>query len=129
MSRLHKTDALLETDTDNRLFAVGGTDARVSVLDTRDWIVTRTFDQPTAAIRQVAFSPSGEFIAVGGDDPFIFILGVVSRTTVHKIPVSTPVTALAWHPVHNTLAYCTKKTNWKKGASVEWHYVGLEGEL
>lgn len=103
---------------------MGGTDARVSLLDSRDWIVQKTFDQPTAAIRQLAFSPNGEFIAVAGDDPFIFILGAVSRTTIAKIPVSQAVYSIAWHPKRNTLAYSTK---WKSGPVV-WYLVSEVGD-
>lgn len=91
----------------------------MSLIDARNWIVEKTYDQPTAAIRQIAFSPNGEFIAVGGDDSFIFILGAVSRTTVDKIPVASPVYSLSWHPKRNVLAYCTK---WKSGA-VSWSHV------
>lgn len=83
----------------------------------------RTFDKPTALIRHLAFSHDGELLAVGGDDPFVLILGVTNGETVATVPIpsGTAINALAWHPSRNALAY---STNSKK--SVVWYVVNQE---
>ncbi|KAL1409784.1 hypothetical protein Q8F55_003781 [Vanrija albida] len=111
----------LAVDPLGRFFALGGNDARVTLIDTADWIVQRNFDQPTGAIRQAAFSPDGEFLAVAGDDPFIYVLAVFARTVVAKFPVNPTVNALAWHPTRNTLAW---SSNAKPG--MVWYYASQE---
>lgn len=81
----------------------------------------RTFDEPVGAIRQAAFSPDGEFLAVGGDDPHIYVLSVFARKVVKKYLVTPTVNALAWHPTRNTLAW---STNHKPGTT--WYYASQE---
>lgn len=109
---------------DSRYYAIGSHDARVSLLSTRDWIVSRVFDAPTAPIRHVVFSHDGELIAAGGDDACVLILGVASGQVVARIPTAagTGINALAWHPGKNVLAYSTSS----KVKGVVWHVVGVE---
>ncbi len=64
--------------------------------------------------RSIGFSHDGEFLAAGGEDPFISINA--TNTTggekedgdqVHKIQLgpSTMINTLAWHPSKYVLAY------------------------
>ncbi|KAL7418646.1 hypothetical protein Q5752_007105 [Cryptotrichosporon argae] len=111
----------LSLDPLGRFLAVGGQDAMLSILDTRDWISHQTFDITTAAIRHSAFSPDGELIAIAGDDNFIAIVAIHAGTTIAKLPVPAPVNSIAWSPQSNTLAWSTSSK-----ASVIWYLVRQE---
>lgn len=108
-----------------KYLAVGGQDARVSLYSARDWLLERTYHQPSGAIRHIAFSPDGELLAVGGDDPVIYLIGVWNKQTVQKIPVHGVVNGLAWNPVlrdgKTSLAWSTKSST-----GVVWYLANQE---
>ncbi|TYJ51697.1 hypothetical protein B9479_007717 [Cryptococcus floricola] len=112
----------LSFDPLGRWFAVGGQDALLSLIDARDWICEKNWDVCTSAIRHTAFSSDGEFIAVGGDDLFIYILSTHASQVVSKIPIPATLNCLVWHPTKNILAWCHSD---KKGAPL-WYVVQQE---
>ncbi|WVQ74126.1 hypothetical protein IAR50_003717 [Cryptococcus sp. DSM 104548] len=112
----------LSFDPLGRWFAVGGQDALLSLIDTRDWISEKNWDVCSSAIRHTAFSSDGEFIAVGGDDLFIYILSIHTSHVISKIPIPATLNCLVWHPKKNMLAWCHSD---KKGAPL-WYVVQQE---
>lgn len=56
--------------------------------------------------RSLSFSHDGEFIAAGGEDPFVWIGSTVDGSTIHKITTSgMTINSLAWNPSKYLLAY------------------------
>lgn len=108
-----------------KYLAVGGQDARVSLYSARDWLLERTYHQPSGAIRHIAFSPDGELLAVGGDDPFIYLIGVWNKQTVQKIPVHGVVNGLAWNPVLRE-GKCSLSWSTKSSTGVVWYLANQE---
>lgn len=107
---------------DPSYYAIGGHDARLSLLSTTTLTATRTWDECAAPIRHAAFSGDGEYLAVGGDEAAILIFGVVSGEVVGRIPVNGATSALSWHPGQNVLAYATNAKN----RGVGWWYATVE---
>lgn len=67
------------------------------------WMSGKDLNYPP---RSLGFSHDGEFLAAGGEDPFVWIGSVVDGSTVHKIPTqSMTINALAWNPAKYLLAY------------------------
>ncbi|BEJ18260.1 hypothetical protein CspHIS471_0705370 [Cutaneotrichosporon sp. HIS471] len=111
----------LAVDPRGRYYAVGGHDARLSLLSTTTLAATRTWDDYSAPIRHLSFSHDGEFLAVGGDEAIITIFAVGNGAVVARIPCMGHATALSWHP-GNVLAYATNAKN----RGVGWWYVTVD---
>lgn len=107
-----------------RYMATASADSMIGLWDMREWMSVRMSAALAFPARSLSFSHDGEFLAAGGEDPFIDIVsypplhctadtrltpGAQSSTatgnTVHKIPVSGMINTLAWHPSKLMLAY------------------------
>lgn len=98
----------------------------MSLYSARDWLLERTYHQPSGAIRHIAFSPDGELLAVGGDDPVIYLIGVWNKQTVQKIPVHGVVNGLAWNPVLREGDKCSLAWSTKSSTGVVWYLANQE---
>lgn len=72
--------------------------------------------------RSLGFSHDGEFLAAGGEDPFVWIGSTVNGATVHKIPTqSMTINTLAWNPAKYLLAYAgEEKVSGQEGTIRIW---------
>ncbi|GMK59496.1 hypothetical protein CspeluHIS016_0801020 [Cutaneotrichosporon spelunceum] len=109
----------LAVDPRGRYYAVGGHDARLSLLSTTTLAATRTWDEYAAPVRHLAFSPDGEALAVGGDEAAVTIFAVGTGELLARIPAVGHVSALAWHA--RGLAYATNAKS-----RVGWWYVSVD---
>lgn len=70
--------------------------------------------------RALSFSHDGEFLAAGGEDPFIWIGSTVNGATIHKLPVAGTTNTLAWNPAKNLLAYAGEEKAGHEGTIRIW---------
>ena len=72
---LHTIDAhtsacfCLELEPRGNLLAVGGSDAIVSLWDTKEWTCPRTLSKMESPVRSLGFSFDGSYICAGSDEP------------------------------------------------------------
>lgn len=92
-----------------RYLAVGGSDALISLWDTTDWVCRRTVSsEGGGTIRGVSWSFDGRFLCGSSDEVGpngLEIFHAETGDSVHKIPTSAGVPAVAWHPTRYWLAY------------------------
>ena len=101
----------LDLSPDGRRFAVGGTDALVTLWDTTDWICKRSLDRLTGPIRSVSFSWCGGYLVAGGEeDKGIEIVHEESGDCLHKIECGA-VPIVQWSPRDYSLAYALHESN------------------
>jgi THO complex subunit 3 len=125
LNLIHTLDAhtsncfCLEFDPRGRYLAVGGADAIVSLWDLKEWISVRTFDRQeyllflsskrtnssSWPIRTLSFSYDGVYLASGSEDSNIDIAYVETGLEARKVPTTSAINSLAWHPGKHWLAY------------------------
>lgn len=92
-----------------RYLAVGGSDALISLWDTTDWVCRRTVSsEGSGTIRDVSWSFDGRFLCGASEEvgpSGLEIFHAETGDSVHSIPVSSGVPAVAWHPTRYWLAY------------------------
>ncbi|KAN0061804.1 hypothetical protein ACQY0O_005797 [Thecaphora frezii] len=95
----------IEMDPMSRYMATASADSMIGLWDTQEWMSVRMSGSLSFPARSLSFSHDGEFLAAGGEDPWIDISSVATGNTVHKIPVTGMINTLAWHPSKLMLAY------------------------
>lgn len=70
--------------------------------------------------RSLSYSHDGEFLAAGGEDPFIWIGSTQDGSTIHKLPVTGTINALAWSPARHLLAYAGEERAGNEGTIRIW---------
>ncbi|KAI9674757.1 MAG: hypothetical protein M1817_001661 [Caeruleum heppii] len=96
----------LELCPRGRYLAVGGSDALVSLWDTREWVCKAALSGMTGPVRSVGFSFDGSFVCGGSDEGTgVEIAHVESGEYVHSLPTTHPAPCVAWHPSRYWLAY------------------------
>lgn len=68
----------LELDPRGSTLAVGGSDAVVSIWDTKEWICQRTLRNMESPIRNLSYSFDGAYICAGSDEPGAVNIDIVS---------------------------------------------------
>ncbi|CAO1613495.1 unnamed protein product [Parajaminaea phylloscopi] len=110
-------------DPVGRYLATASADATVGCWTVPDfqthWTSGKDLNYPP---RSLSFSHDGEYLAAGGEDPFVWIGSTVNGATVHKVPTqSMTINALAWNPTKHILAYAgEEKVPGQEGAIRIW---------
>ncbi|KOS16236.1 tho complex subunit 3 [Malassezia pachydermatis] len=92
-------------DPKSRLVATTAADSTLALWDAKDWDSVHVFSEFIFPPRCIDFSCDGEWLAAGGEDAHVFLISTVSQRIAHKIPVSSTINSLAWHPSKPLLAY------------------------
>jgi THO complex subunit 3 len=101
----------VRTDPLGRYLATASADSTTAIWSIDECFNVSMSGHLTYPARSISFSYDGEFLAAGGEDNFISITATapMDATTVdsplHKIPVSSAVNGLTWHPTRHCLAY------------------------
>ncbi|RPB28440.1 WD40 repeat-like protein [Terfezia boudieri ATCC MYA-4762] len=96
----------LELEPRGNLLAVGGSDAIVSLWDTKEWTCPKTLSRMESPVRCLSFSFDGSYLCAGSDEKMnIEIAHVDTGDYVHTIVTDHPVLSIAWHPSRYHLAY------------------------
>ena len=85
-------------------FAVGGADALVTLWDLKNLVCLHTSDRLQEAVRTVAFSHDGRYLAAGSQDSHIDFMDVATGKCASRLAVSCVINSLAWHPSRMLLA-------------------------
>ncbi|KAF2145501.1 uncharacterized protein K452DRAFT_315734 [Aplosporella prunicola CBS 121167] len=86
--------------------AIGGSDAIITLWDTKDWICQRTLTNMTGPVRSVSFSFDGSYIVGGSDEGAgLEIAHVETGEYIHKVETPAPTPCVQWHPSRYVLAY------------------------
>lgn len=86
--------------------AVGGSDAMISLWDTRDFVCKHALSRMVGPVRSVSFSWDGSYIVGGSDEGLgIEIIHAASGEYVQTVPTANPAPVVAWHPSRYWLAY------------------------
>lgn len=93
-------------------FASGAHDAVVALWSRADLVCVRTFADITGAVRDVALSSDGAFLAVAADDQAP-VYETASGAQVAVLARAGAVNALAWHPSRPLLAFAGEDANRK----------------
>ncbi|KAF2667419.1 WD40 repeat-like protein [Microthyrium microscopicum] len=101
----------LDMSPTGRILAVGGTDALVTLWNTKLWTCPRTLDRLTGPIRTVSFSWCGGYITAGGEeDRGLELYHVDSGEMLHRIECGA-APLVQWSPKDYSLAYATHEMN------------------
>lgn len=101
----------LKFDPLGRYMATSSADSTTAIWSIDEWFNVSMAGNLSHPPRSISFSHDGEFLAAGGEDPFINITATAPMNAgdldnpLHKIPVSTAVNGIAWHPLRYYLAY------------------------
>jgi len=108
------------------LFALGCTDALVSLWNADDLTCVGSFTRSDAAVRAISFSHDGSVIAYGSLDKFILLDDVATGEGVGELDASSVagVNDISWHPSAPVLAYCGEE---QKGTKVGFVRVAGPG--
>lgn len=102
----HTVPALsLAVDPKEELIATGGADALVSLWDAKDFICLKTYFHMDFPIRALSFSQDSRYLAMTGEDPYVFVEDVISGESLGKIALRYSPEDCAWNPAQNILAY------------------------
>jgi THO complex subunit 3 len=93
-----------------RYLATSSADSTTALWSIQEWFNISMSGHLTSPPRSISFSFDGEFLAAGGEDAFISITATIPMdpsidSPLHKIPVSSAVNCLTWHPSRAYLAY------------------------
>jgi len=106
-------------DPRGRYLAIGGSDALLTLWDTRDFVCRHSLAGMTGPVRSVSFSFDGRYVvggsegsgavpSVGGggsDNDGLIIAHVETGEYVHTIETKAAASCVAWHPSRYHLAY------------------------
>ncbi|KAI1303021.1 THO complex subunit 3 [Halotydeus destructor] len=95
----------IEFDPTGRYFAVGSTDAMVSIWDVKHFVCLRTISRLDWGARTLSFSHDGSMIATGSEDLMIDVSHVESGEKVAELPTETSTFTVAFHPKQHLLAF------------------------
>jgi len=115
----------LKIDNSFRRMAVGSGDFNVGLWDLEDMVCHHTlpFD---SAIRSLAFSGNGRFVAIAPDSqPLITIANSDKGTEVVKVDCKGSVVALSWHPTLPLIALALDDRPVSGGAVTNSQYMRL----
>ncbi|KAI3632905.1 hypothetical protein MIR68_008980 [Amoeboaphelidium protococcarum] len=90
---------------DGLYLSSGGADSMVNLWDLQDVVCIRSFAGAQSAVRSLAFSSDGKYLAVASKDYEIQIYSTRSFDLVESIKVKSTVNALHFHPDGNMLAF------------------------
>ncbi|KAJ2834775.1 hypothetical protein GGI24_000237 [Coemansia furcata] len=107
-------------DPRSKLLATGGSDATMCIWSTDDFSIVRTIDDYESPVLFINFSSDGRFIASASDDLAVRIHDSFSGELAHQLTVTSPTTALEWHPRNLALAYgsAESKTSTKSTVTI-----------
>ncbi|UZJ54594.1 hypothetical protein CBS101457_003914 [Exobasidium rhododendri] len=100
----------LKFDPMGRYLATASADSTTALWSLNEWYNISMSGHQTGPSRSISFSFDGEFLASGGDDPFICITATCPMdpfvdSPLHKIPITSAVNSVTWHPSRPYLAY------------------------
>ena len=100
----------LKFDPLGRYLATASADSTTALWSLNEWYNISMSGHLSYPPRSISFSFDGEFLAAGGEDSFISITATVPMdpsidSPLHKIPVSSAVNCLTWHPSRPYLAF------------------------
>lgn len=105
----------IEFDPSGRFFAVGSSDAMVSIWDATHLVCLRTISRLDWPARTLSFSHDGSMIASASEDLLIDISHVETGEKVAELPTESPTFTVAFHPKHNLLAFaCDDKDQYNR---------------
>ncbi|GBG32191.1 WD repeat-containing protein AAC3 [Hondaea fermentalgiana] len=110
----------LQFSPDGAWFALGSTDALLSLWDARELCTVQTFTLSETQLRSASFSGDGRFIAYGSLDRSIAVVEVPSGRKITMVDCSMVdgINAVAWHPVEPILAFCGEEPKGTRGGFV-----------
>jgi THO complex subunit 3 len=86
--------------------AIGGSDALISLWDTREWVCLHTLDKMEGAARSIAFSFDGLYVVGGSDESAGLEVACIDGEYVASLKTgSHGITGIDWHPSRYWLAY------------------------
>jgi len=89
-----------------RYLAVGGSDALLTLWDTRDFVCQRSLDRMTGSVKSVGFSFDGNYVVGGADEGSgLDIAHVETGEYVYRVETGGPAPVVQWHPSRYVLAY------------------------
>jgi THO complex subunit 3 len=100
----------LKFDPIGRYLATASADSTTALWSLQEWFNVSMSGHLSSPPRSISFSFDGEFLAAGGEDNFISITATIPMdpsmdSPLHKIPVTSAVNCLTWHPSRAYLAY------------------------
>ena len=95
----------IEFDPTGRYFAVGSSDAMVSIWDATHLVCLKTISRLDWPARTLSFSHDGNMIASASEDLVIDISHVESGESIAEIKTEAPTFTVAFHPKQYLLAY------------------------
>lgn len=107
------TAAVLSVSTDpaGKYIATGGADAVACLWDSQDLICLRTYIKMDFPIRALSFSYDSKYLAMAGEDPYLFVEDVESGASLGSVGLRASPEDCAWHPKRHLLAYPIEQGN------------------
>ena len=92
-------------DPHQKYIATGGIDSIVSVWSAGDGCCLRTHYHMDYPIRTLAFSYDSTYLAMAGEDNFVYVENVKTGKSLGGVPLRIYPETCAWHPKSHVLAY------------------------
>jgi THO complex subunit 3 len=104
----------IEFDPTGQYFAVGSSDATVSIWDVANLVCVRTISRLDWPARTLSFSHDGSMIASASEDLVVDISHVETGEKVAELPTTSPTFTVAFHPKQHLLAFaCDDKDQYR----------------
>jgi len=105
----------IEFDPTGKYFAVGSSDAMVSIWDAQHLVCLRSISRLDWPARTLSFNYDGSLIASGSEDLVIDISHVKTGEKIAEVTTESPTFTVAFHPKHNLLAFaCDDKDQYSR---------------
>jgi THO complex subunit 3 len=100
-----------EISPTGRILAVGGTDALLTLWDTKDWFCTRALSRMNGPVRTLSFSWCGGYLVSGGEeDRGVEVVHVETGNVLHSVK-GPPTPVIQWSPKDYAIAYAVHEGN------------------